>query len=63
MPTMRIEMWSGRTLDQKRALARLVTDAVVKALGVKRDEVTIKIFEMEKHNTARGGVLRSDDSK
>lgn len=60
MPTIRIEMFSGRTMDQKRTLVRLVTDAVVQALGVDPSIVQIKIFETEKHNTARGGVLLSE---
>jgi len=63
MPTIRIEMFSGRTMDQKRTLVRLVTDAVVEALGVDPNVVQIKIFETEKHNTARGGVLRSEEKK
>ena len=61
MPTIRIEMFSCRTLEQKRKLVRLVTDAVVQALGVKPDVVRIKIFESEKFNFARAGVLRSDE--
>lgn len=61
MPTLRIEMWSGRTMEQKRRLVRLVTDAVVEALGVPAQDVQIKIVEGEKHNAARGGVLRSDE--
>jgi 4-oxalocrotonate tautomerase len=60
VPTLRIEMWSGRTMEQKRKLVRLVTEAVVAALDVKPEEVQIKILEGEKHNYARGGVLRSD---
>ncbi len=63
MPTLRIEMWSGRTMDQKRRLVRLVTDAVVEALGVPAQDVQIKIFEGEKENAARGGVLRSDEAQ
>jgi 4-oxalocrotonate tautomerase len=61
MPTIRIEMWSGRSLDQKRQLARLVTQAVVEALKVQPDEVKIRIVESEKENYAVGGVLRSDE--
>jgi 4-oxalocrotonate tautomerase len=61
MPTLRIEMFPGRTLDQKRKLVRLVTDAVVAALGVKPEEVQIKIQEIDKSNSARGGMLRIDD--
>jgi 4-oxalocrotonate tautomerase family enzyme len=47
-------------MDQKRKLVRLVTEAVVAALDVKPEEVQVKILEGEKHNYARGGVLRSD---
>lgn len=54
-------MWSGRTLEQKRRLVHLVTDAVVESLGVKPSSVQIKIFELEKHNAARGGKLRSEE--
>ncbi len=60
MPTIRIEMWSGRTLDQKRKLVKKVTEAVVEALDLQPDEVKIRIVESEKENYAVGGVLRSD---
>jgi 4-oxalocrotonate tautomerase len=60
MPTIRIEMWSGRTLDQKRVLVKKVTEAVVEALKVQPEEVKIRIVESEKENYAVGGVLRSD---
>jgi 4-oxalocrotonate tautomerase len=60
MPTIRIEMWSGRTLDQKRKLVKKVTEAVVEALEIQPDEVKIRIVESEKENYAIGGVLRVD---
>ncbi|MCC7359277.1 MAG: tautomerase family protein [Anaerolineales bacterium] len=60
MPTIRIEMWSGRTLDQKRVLVKKVTEAVVEALAVQPQEVKIRIVEAEKEDYAVGGVLRSD---
>ena len=60
MPTIRVEMRTGRTHEQKRNLVRLVTDAVVEALGVKSESVRIKIFEIEKHHDAIGGVLQSE---
>jgi 4-oxalocrotonate tautomerase len=60
MPTIRIEMWSGRTLDQKRVLVKKVTEAVVEALKIQPEEVKIRIVESEKENYAVGGVLRSD---
>jgi 4-oxalocrotonate tautomerase len=60
MPTIRIEMWSGRTLDQKRKLVKKVTEAVVEALDIQPDEVKIRIVESEKENYAVGGVLKID---
>ena len=38
MPTLRVEMFAGRTVEQKRALARELTDATVRALGVPASE-------------------------
>lgn len=57
MPGVRIEMFSGRTMEQKRELVRRVTDAVVTALEVEREGVRVKIVEEERHNVALGGVL------
>ena len=39
MPTIRVELFAGRTLDQKRALAQALTEATVKALGGSADGV------------------------
>ena len=57
MPSVKIEMFSGRTLEQKRKLVRAVTDAFVECLGSKPDSVTIKIslaanYEIADVNTA-----------
>ena len=32
MPTIRVEMFEGRTLEQKRALAQALTEATVRTL-------------------------------
>jgi 4-oxalocrotonate tautomerase len=61
VPTIHIELWSGRTHDQKRELVELVTEAVVKALGVKPEVVRINICEIDKQNAAIGGVLYSEE--
>ncbi|GAA2585518.1 hypothetical protein GCM10010399_14420 [Dactylosporangium fulvum] len=60
MPGVRIEMFSGRTMTQKRELVRRVTDAVVDALGVDKEGVRVKIIEEERHHVAHGGVLSSE---
>ena len=60
MPMVQIEIIEGRTADQKRAMAKEVTDAIVHSLGVKPDAVRIIIRDMKKENFAVGGKLRLD---
>jgi 4-oxalocrotonate tautomerase len=60
MPMVQIEIIEGRTTDQKRAMAKEVTDAIVRSLGVKPDAVRIIIRDMKKENFAVGGKLRLD---
>ncbi len=60
MPTIRIELFEGRTDVQKRALADEVTQACVRALGVSPSSVDVLIFDVPKRHWATGGVLWSD---
>ncbi len=60
MPTIRIDMFEGRTIEQKRALVAAVTDACVKTIGASPDSVDILLFDIAKQNWARGGQLWSD---
>lgn len=60
MPTVQIEIIEGRTVEQKRELAKKVTAAVVESINVPADAVKIIIREMKKENFAEGGVLRCD---
>lgn len=60
MPTIRIDMFEGRSPELKRALAAEITKACVTALGVSPDSVDIMMFDVAKQNWASGGVLWSD---
>ena len=60
MPTVHIDMFEGRTIDQKRDMVKKVTEAIVSSLNVTPDVVTIIINDMAYHNYAKGGVLRLD---
>lgn len=60
MPTVDIQLVTGRSLDEKRALVGGMTDAIVDALGVSKDIVKITIHEVGDDQIARGGVLRID---
>ena len=60
MPTIRVDMYEGRTPDQKRALAQALTEACVHALGSAPESVTVMMYDVPKHNWAKAGVLASD---
>ncbi len=60
MPEIYVHAVEGRTLDQKRALVRDITAAVVKNFNVGAESVMVQIVESPKENKAKGGVLFSD---
>ena len=60
MPIVTVKMGKGRTVEQKRSLARALTDAIVDTLDVKPEWVTILFEESGKDDWATGGVLHSD---
>ena len=60
MPTIRIDMFEGRTHEQKRALAAGITEACVRTLGISPDSVDILMFDIKKQDWATAGVLWSD---
>jgi len=60
MPIVRVEMWPGRTQEQKAELARAITDAVV-SIARTTPEDTIVIFQdVARENWAKGGVMASE---
>ena len=60
MPTIHVELFAGRTLEQKRALAQALTDATVKTLGGSADSVNVIFRDVARHDWATGGQLWSD---
>jgi 4-oxalocrotonate tautomerase len=60
MPTIRVELFEGRTEEQKRAYAKALTDATVQVLGGSPDSVDILFFDIRKSDWSTGGVLWSD---
>ena len=46
MPFVRIDLFEGRTLEQKKALAKEVTEAVVRNTGAPQSAVHIIINDM-----------------
>jgi 4-oxalocrotonate tautomerase len=60
MPEVYVHAVEGRSLEQKRALVKDITDAVVKNFKVGADAVMVEIVESSKENKAKGGVLFSE---
>jgi 4-oxalocrotonate tautomerase len=60
MPTIRVELFEGRTPQEKAELARELTDACVRVLGGSADGVDIVFFDVARHDWATGGVPWSE---
>jgi 4-oxalocrotonate tautomerase len=60
MPLIRVELFEGRTPEQKRALARALTETTCRVLGAKPDSVDVMFFDIARHDWASAGVLWSD---
>ena len=60
MPEVYVHAVEGRTLDQRRALIKDITDAVVRHFKVDPEVVMVQIMESPKTHKAKGGVLFSE---
>jgi 4-oxalocrotonate tautomerase len=60
MPEVYVHAIEGRSKEQKRALIKDITDAVVKNFGVGADAVLVEIIENFRDNKAKGGVVFSE---
>ena len=48
MPLVQITMLQGRTAEQKRKLAKRITDAIVEDAGARREAVVVAFHEVSK---------------
>ncbi len=60
MPVVIVEMWQGRTIEQKGKLAKGITEEFTK-IGVPQNQVHIIFKDNPKHNWATGGKLASEE--
>ena len=60
MPTIHVELFEGRSVDMKRALAQEITAACVRVLGGSADGVDVIFSDVARHDWATGGVLWSE---
>ena len=60
MPVVTVEMWEGRTIEQKKQLVEGITSSFVK-IGTPAQAVQVIIKDVPKHNWAIGGKLASEE--
>jgi len=60
MPEIIVYAVAGRSADQKRALMRDITDAVVRNYGVPAERVVVQIVESAPDSKSRGGIPFSE---
>ena len=62
MPIITVNLWEGRTLQDKKQMVEGIT-SVMTGLNIPAEAVHIVISENPMHNTARGGQLASERFK
>jgi 4-oxalocrotonate tautomerase len=60
MPYVIVELFEGRTVEQKRNAAKAITDAIVTHLGTTAEATHIIFHDMKRSDLAHGGKLASD---
>jgi 4-oxalocrotonate tautomerase len=60
MPVVIVNMWDGRTIDQKKILVAGIT-ATFEKIGVPAEVVHVIINDIPKHNWGDGGKLASEN--
>ena len=60
MPSIHVEMFEGRTLEQKRAFVEAVARATCETLGTSTKSVDIVITDIKRENWGTRGKLWCD---
>jgi len=60
MPIVTIELLEGRTIEQKREIAKKITDVITNVVNVKPELVLVNFYDLKKENHAVAGELFID---
>ena len=60
MPLIQVQMFAGRTPQQKRDLVRALTDAFVETAGSTPESIDVILTDVEPSDWAQGGTLFSE---
>ena len=60
MPIVRVEMWEGRSVNQKRELVEVLSRETARITGCDISSIYMVIEDVKKENWGAGGQLCSD---
>ena len=60
MPIIKMELWPGRTKEQKAKLAEAFTRSVEEIIGTAPENTVVVFQDVSKDDWAKGGKLASD---
>ncbi len=60
MPTINVQLFDGRPVETKRALAEALTNEACRVLGCGPEAVDVVFTDVKRENWATAGVLWSD---
>ncbi|NJD89168.1 MAG: 4-oxalocrotonate tautomerase [Betaproteobacteria bacterium] len=63
MPLITVQLFEGRSQEQKREYAKALTEASVRVLGIDPGAVDVIFSDVKRSDWATGGVLWSDKPK
>jgi 4-oxalocrotonate tautomerase len=60
MPIIRVEIFEGRSVEQKRELVEVLTAETARIAGCSPESIYVVIDDVKKENWGVGGMLCSD---
>ncbi len=63
MPLITVQLFEGRSQEQKREYAKALPGASVRVLGIDPGAVDVIFHDVERSDWATGGILWSDKPK
>ncbi len=63
MPVVHVELWEGRTKEEKADVARAFADDLIRILKCREESIQIIFTDVKKDNWAKGGTLVCDLGK
>lgn len=60
MPIIRVDMWEGRSLEQKRELVDVLSRETARITGCSVESIYVVIENVKKENWGAGGELCSE---